>query len=534
MSYADHIPAKEGTQAKPIAGRESQMTSTSDGCFAFKVGPFAQLNRFLVLGSEGGSYYASEKKLTGDNVAGLLACIKEDGKRTVDQIVDMSYSGRAPKNDPALLALAICASSADPETRKYALSQLPKVARIGTHLFHFLEFVNKARGWGRGLKTGVGAWYQMRTPEQLALQMVKYQQRDGWSHRDALRLAKPKPVDDIHSALYRYAAKGEINEALPPLIHAVNRINSLGTSVSDVCLLIESMNIPHECIPTQMKTDPAIWKALLPTLGSTALIRNLRNMTKYGVLVDKCRETEMAVSRLLDIERLKKDRIHPIQFLSALMAYKEGGDYTPAKEIVDALDMGFYLSFGAIEPTGKKFYNALDVSGSMTWHEIAGMKGIRPREASAVLSMVTARVEQNCTTRGFSHQMVDTGITADMTLDQVIRQIEKISMGSTDCALPFKDARTKGELYDVFVVYTDSETNHGNSRHAYREMELYNEEMNRLHPEFEGKFKCKAICVAMECNELSVFPEDSPECLQVAGFDSSTPNVISEFGRGTF
>jgi hypothetical protein len=37
----------------------------------------------------------------------------------------------------------------------------------------------------------------------LAMALTKYQQRDGWSHRDVLQLAHCKPA-----GLFRYAAKG--------------------------------------------------------------------------------------------------------------------------------------------------------------------------------------------------------------------------------------------------------------------------------------------------------------------------------------
>ena len=118
-----------------------------------------------------------------------MRCIEADGFRVVERIVEISTSGRAPKNDPALFALALAAAVGDDVTRRAALDALPQVARIGTHLFHFLDFVEGFRGWGRGLRRGIGNWYNVMPTGRLAYQAVKYQQRDGWSHRDALRLA---------------------------------------------------------------------------------------------------------------------------------------------------------------------------------------------------------------------------------------------------------------------------------------------------------------------------------------------------------
>ena len=121
----------------------------------------------------------------------MQECLERDGPRTVAEIVAVSRAGRAPKNDPAIFALAMAAGLGDEPTRQAALAALPDVCRTGTHLFHFATFVEEFRGWGRALRRAVGGWYAHRTPDELALQAVKYRQRDGVSHRDLLRLAHP-------------------------------------------------------------------------------------------------------------------------------------------------------------------------------------------------------------------------------------------------------------------------------------------------------------------------------------------------------
>ena len=70
------------------------------------------------------------------------------------------------------------------------------------------------RGWGRGLRKGVAAWYEGKAPEALAYQVAKYQRRDGWSHRDLLRLAHPATADPARQAVYRWVVGGP--EALGP------------------------------------------------------------------------------------------------------------------------------------------------------------------------------------------------------------------------------------------------------------------------------------------------------------------------------
>ena len=71
----------------------------------------------------------------------------------------VSTAVRAPRNDPALFALALAAKLGDIETRRAAHAALPQVARIGTHLFHFAEYVKALGGWGRGTMRAFAGWY---------------------------------------------------------------------------------------------------------------------------------------------------------------------------------------------------------------------------------------------------------------------------------------------------------------------------------------------------------------------------------------
>ena len=63
------------------------------------------------------------------------------------------------------------------------------------------EFDESFRGWGRALRRAIGNWYLGQEPRELAYQLCKYQHRNGWCHRDLLRLTHPKPVDGSPTAL---------------------------------------------------------------------------------------------------------------------------------------------------------------------------------------------------------------------------------------------------------------------------------------------------------------------------------------------
>ena len=52
---------------EPIPG--ANQVPNSAGGYAWELDDWARLDRFLILGSEGGTYYVSERKLTKDNAA---------------------------------------------------------------------------------------------------------------------------------------------------------------------------------------------------------------------------------------------------------------------------------------------------------------------------------------------------------------------------------------------------------------------------------------------------------------------------------
>src|SRR6059036_1267000 len=123
MSYLKRHGTHRVPQRAPLPGE----VANSAGGHAWAVDVWTRLRRFLVLGSEGGSYYVAEWTLTRENARVVEQAVSEDGLRAVAEIVRVSSEGRAPKNDPALWALALAAGVGDVETRRAALAALPQV-----------------------------------------------------------------------------------------------------------------------------------------------------------------------------------------------------------------------------------------------------------------------------------------------------------------------------------------------------------------------------------------------------------------------
>ena len=530
MTYLKTVFSKKETpQSQAIPG--SAQIANSAGGYSFAVDDWTRLARFLVLGAEGGSYYATERALTLENAEAVKRCIAADGMRVVRDIVAVSAAGRAPKNDPALFALAMCAAYGNDDARREALAALPTVARIGTHLFHFAQYVDGMRGWGRGLRQAVGNWYSAMPADKLAYQAIKYGQRDGWSHRDLLRLSHPKPVSEQHFGLYHWITQGweSVGEMPHPdstlrLIWAAERVKTVGTA-AEVAALIREFRLPREAVPTQWLNDPFVWEALLEEMPMTALIRNLATLTRVGLLTPLGPETRKVIAQITDEARLQKARVHPIAVLAALKTYAQGhgerggNTWNPVPAVVDALDAAFYASFGNITPTGKRWLLALDVSGSMGGGQIAGVPGLTPRIASAAMALLTASTETQHQIMAFSTQFVPLAISPRRRLDDAVKAVSNLPFSGTDCALPMVWALKHKVAADVFVVYTDSETWAG-SIHPVQALRRYREHMG---------IPAKLIVCGMVSNGFSIADPDDAGMMDVVGFDTATPTVMSDF-----
>lgn len=550
------LNSTETPQSLPIPGRD--MVENNAGGFVFKLDEWKQLERFLILGTEGGTFYVSEKKLTADNANKVILLLKKDGVKVVEKTVDMLKSGRAPKPDTAIFVLALAASMGDDATRKAALAAVPTALKTGTHLLKFVDAVNAQRGWGRGLKKAIQLWFKGRKNETLALQLVKYKQREGWSMKDVLRLAKPVPETEVQGKLFGWTAKKEKAEwakaSVAPGDKALDfvwateqaakfkllpeqtdskeaksiLIEANQASVKKLVDLIVTYRLPREALPTEALNRVEVWEALLQEMPMTAMIRNLGTMSKIGLLKPLSDAEKLVFQRLTDAERLKGAKVHPIQVLSALRTYASGrgvrswATWNVSNKIVEALDEAFELSFGAVEPAGTRHLLGLDVSGSMSSGEIAGVPGLSPRAATAALAVVAARTEPWTAIMGFADTFRDLGITAKDRIDVATQKVSGLSFGATDASLPMTWALKKKIQVDTFVVLTDSETWAGKIQ-PVQALEKYRQATG---------IGAKLIVVGMTSSGFTIADPNDAGMLDVVGFDGATPALMAKFAKG--
>lgn len=520
-------PASQFPQGKTPVGvkaKPDMIKNNDGGGYVFKISDFEQAKRFLILGSES-NFYRSGQEMSAKNATNIIKLASSDETSTafIDLIVEISLAGRAPKVNPALFALAVAASHGSDESKAYALTKLQSVARTATHLFLFLGYVEQFRGWGRALRRAVAAWYLDKGTDKAAYQAVKYQSREGYTHRDVFRLSHPVTQDETFKGLGEWILRGDDTNA-PRIVQGFVAAQKGG---ADIVALIREYGLTWEMLPTQSLNEVSTWEALAEkSLPLGALIRQLPRLTRIGFFKPFSDNTISVVARLKDVEELRRARIHPIGLLVSQKTYASGaslrGDstWTPVREITDALNDAFYLAFQTVEPSGKNTMIGLDVSGSMGWDSVSGIS-MTPAEVSGAMALVTMATEPKTLVYGFAGSLRDLGITPKDRLETTMRKISGLTFGSTNPGALIQKAISDNIPVETFIIYTDNDVNGG--RHLFELLEQYRNKTG---------IPARMIVVATTATDYSVADASDPLSLDIAGFDTATPALIADFSRG--
>jgi 60 kDa SS-A/Ro ribonucleoprotein len=516
-------------QTKRTPGRTDEVRNNAGG-FVFKVDDKSRLERFLVLGTDKGTYYVGEQKLTAQNISFLKEMVRKDERLVVDTAVDVSVNGRALKNSPALFALATVMTEG--QDKAYAREAVQKVARTSTHLFEYAQYIDDLGGWGRAKRRSVAEWYENKSLDTLAYQAVKYRQRNGWTHRDLFRLSHPQGVDQgVGNFILGKDVETEVE-----ILRGFKEMQA-ATSVKDVIRTLETFrNLPWETIPTQFLKDVKVWKTLFYNgqLRGQALIRNITRLARIGAFDDMVFATDYA-NAIANKDMIEKTRLHPINFLNAVVVHEYGQidrngysmwsagrkkDWKSNGKIVDALNEGFHMAFKTVEPSGKRTLVATDVSGSMSQSAIG--LDLSCAQVSAAVAMTVARTEPYSDIVGFSSSIVDLGITAKSSFADAMRKVSNRNFGGTDAAAAIKYAYQKGIQVDTFVVITDNET-WGGSQKPFQALKQYRQKTG---------IDARLAVLGVASTDFTIADPSDKGMLDFCGFDSNAPKALADFSAG--
>lgn len=566
------INTRQTPQSKPA---KAGQVKNSAGGYVFKAGDPERLRRFLILGTDASTFYTSAKDLTQDNAQVLFRMIEHEPAETLRIVVDVSTSGRAPQAKFAIFALAALAGLGDAETKASALGVLSQVCRTGTHLYLFNKYVEQFRGRGRGLNSAIARWYVDRPVGKLAYQLAKYRAREDWSHRDVLRKVRPRNVSDpARRVAINWAVGKGLNDydsrvdtrgwkpGDPPVVARpkLDRVDLSGsftdlaviadfedamkatTAAEWIRIINRGNGISWEMLPDAAMNVPEVWEALISNnnVGVEAMIRQLPRLTNLGLCDGEM--GNVIVSKITDAEVLKRARMHPIKVLVAMRTYAQGNNdfgtvWPVVSKIADGLSDAFPLSYGAVEPSGVRILYGVDTSGSMRSGYVRtgekrkrrGSYGeewvtlpITPAEAAGALTLVGAATEPNVFTVGFTTGAWRLDISPRRRLDDVLKYLRDQPNGGTDVSMPIRFAILDSLQVDTFVLLTDGETWAGRV-HPFQALEMYRQ---------KSGIAAKLVTVAMTPNGYTINNPEDAGSLNVVGFDTSVPQMISDFSAG--
>lgn len=543
-------------QMQPILGRTDQVRNNAGG-YVFAKDLFTKVEDFLILGTTGGTYYISEDRLTMGNAGWLIEAIQADGTRVVRLITDVSTARppRAPKNRAAVFALAMVFACGDPAAVQAAKAAFPRVVRTTDHLSMFFGYAKQVHGkaagpgtslvTGRALRSALASWFLAGEVDAIAWKACKARQRvtpagEAFALRDALRIAHPKADTAERRALLGWLAGKVADGEARSQVQAIDvflSAQAVTTEAAAIAVAAER-KLPWEFLPSDLLASATVWEALVPHLGMTALLRNLARLTRLGVLGPFAQANDAVATRLRSAEALRGGRIHPMDVFLALRVYLSGRSqpgrraeahtWTPVAGISDALEEAYELSFGHVQPSGKRMLVAVDSSGSMShvWRwggnqlSLGGSPLGTPYEIGCAMAAVLKRIEG-----GNVHVLdVDTRVhPSRITARTRVREIGSWppSGGGTDLSLPFTHA-TKHKLeVDGFAIFTDGETWAGR-QHASQALAAYRRKHNPA---------ARVVLASMAAAGHMIAEPGDAGVLNIAGMDAALPMVVTEFIR---
>ena len=508
------------------------MIQGRSGSYLFKADTWSVLRRCLLIGTAQGSYYAGKHELTDEFVGVLSNAIALNPDRVAQEIVYAS-DGRSLNNSAPLFALVLLSMGEAPEAKRAFQNIFPQVVRTGSHFYEWLSYTKSMRGFGKIVREAGTSWLSNADVKALAYQLLKYQQRQGFSHRDALRLFHVKPPTEDHNQLFQWVTQGW--DSLPQEIPSNTMAQIwwyewLKRHPEKSHEAIAKGRLTHEMAAPVGKMDQQAWQLLFKEMPIGALLRNLGSLTELGVLSDaNCRKNlEHVQSILNNRNHLRKGRIHPIDILKALKTYQSGGKlgrsqktWQPSTRILSILERALELSFDVLPSTGKVFLHAIDVSGSMSYQSVSSI-GLTCCEIATTMALATAKAEKNYVIRGFATNFRDLNITAQDSFSEAIAKASNQNFGGTDASVAYDWAIRKKFKVDVFCFWTDSESWAGN-KHPSQALAEYR---RRVNPQ------AKAVYVTLVPYNISlVDPKDSMSW-DIAGFDPGTPRLIQMVASG--
>lgn len=191
--------------------------------------------------------------------------------------------------------------------------------------------------------------------------------------------------------------------------------------------------------------DKAAWEAVIPSMGTMALIRNLRNFDEAGVSDEVA---ERVAARISDPAEVARSRQFPFRYLAA-------HQHAPSLRWSYALERALGHSLANVPALPGRTLVLVDRSGSMFWSRLSDRSELTRADAAAIFGTALAL-------RAERADLVEFGSTSDRVKfrrgESVLKILDRFGgLGGTDTT---EAVRRHYKKHDRVLIVTDEQYTH--------------------------------------------------------------------------
>ena len=420
----------------------------------------AKSELFLLAVSHSGSrsFYEAEADRDG-RLAGLVGEVAVADPGWTARFIPWLREGagmRTASVVAAAEALRALQSAGKPGGRQVVAGALKRADEPGELLAYWMSRYGRKLpvALNRGISDAVAALYT-------EFAFLKYDSREAaLRFGDVVELVNPryhlKQYGTWRDALWRYAIEvrhgrgNEVPESLP-MVRANVALRAVASEnprplLNPAALRAAGMTWEDALSlagPRVPKRD--LWSAMIPLMGYSALLKNLRNFDEAGVSDDVAAE---AAGRLADPERVRRSREFPFRFLSAFRA-------VPSLRWGHPLEKALNLSLSNVPSLKGRTLVLVDRSPSM-WDQMFSEKSTMPwADAAAVFGAAVALRAEYADLAEFGWESSPVKFSRTEPVLKVVERFRRYNGTDIPSAVRrhFRDG-----FHDRVVIVTDEQT----------------------------------------------------------------------------
>ena len=522
-------------------------TATNEaGGRAYHLSPKQALAQLAATGTFNGTFYGTSTSQLSQ-LKKLIELI--DDNLFLAKLAIFARRRAYMKDMPAALLVEL--STRDNELTHKIFDQIVDNGRMLRTVFQMVRSGQFGRkGLSSSLRRAFQRWFnQASTPKLLSASIGK-----DPSLRDVLRMARPKPENNMRRALYGWLTGCDESKWAPATQEDLPiEIKSLmdyrrATSEKQQARIAKDLAVRWDLL-ADAALGPAVWASIARQMGPQALRMNLNTLKRHGVFEDTnqgviskiaqaigINETpecmvDFVAEKLANVDAIVRSRQFPYQFFAAF----KNADKSVPSAIKQALHQAAEVACGQVPVMPGPVVVGVDTSGSMGM-AVTGNRGQGATskmlcvDVAAMFAAAILRRNPGSVVVPFDTIAHNEHTNSEESILNLANSLSEHFGGGTNCSIPLQTANNDylGREFAGAIIISDYESWVGTGRHGstaiIEQWQQFVDNQKKLDP----KSKPKLICVNIQPSGTAQAPERD-DILHVAGFSDAVFNVAASF-----